>query len=232
MKKLFLSLLLLSAFYVSAQQNGMHSPIETIITDLNSDGKTDTISISLPPVEGDPGTFRRITISLGTKGRNTFTAKDTWAKADPQFLRNNTNAIKSDLVFVHKEAKQTFVLLFGFAYGSGREEIAILSIKENKIEQLIDNQLEEPIRFIDLDNDGKAELVCQNPPEIYQTDSKAKTGIGTYSPFLVYKCDNVLYLDKKLTEEYNRQHYVWAGYKYNENIKVSYPKIGRPQIIK
>lgn len=232
MKQLFLSLLLLLTISVLAQQNDMHAPIETIITDLNNDEKTDTLSISLPPVEGDPGIYRRINISLGHKGRTTFTAKDSWDKIDSQFLKNNTNAVQSYLVFVHKEASQTLIVLFGFAYGSGREEIAILSIKENKIEQLLDNQLEEPIQFIDLDNDGKAELVCQNPPEIYQTDSKTKADIGTYSPFLVYKCDSVLYLDKKLTEAYNRQHYVWAGYKYNENIKVSYPKTGKPQLIK
>lgn len=214
----------------AAEQNDNYKTIETIITDLNNDGKTDTISAYMPPVDGDPGTFRKINISLGSKGRNTFIAKDVWDKIDSAFAKNNTNAVQSNLIFVHKEPKQTFILLFGFAYGSGRDEISLIRIKDNKIEMLVDNKFEEPIKFTDLDNDGEAELICQTPPEMYESD--AKGDIGTYSPFLVYKCDNVLYLEKKLTEAYNKQHYVWTGYKYNEHIKVLYPKKGRPEIIK
>lgn len=215
-----------------SQQNINHTPIKTLVADLNNDGKTDTISVYMPPVEGDPGTFGKINISLGSKGRNTFTAEDIWDKIDNAFAKENTNAVHSNLVFVHKEPKQAFILLFGFAYGSGRDEISLIRIKDNTIEMLIDNKLEEPVKFTDMDNDGITELVCQNPPEIFQTDSKAKATLGTYSPFLVYKCDNVMSLDKKLTEAYNKEHYVWAGYQYNENIMVRYPKTGKPEIIK
>jgi uncharacterized DUF497 family protein len=237
MKTAFSAILYLVAFtFAEAQekdiQNDMYSPLETIITDLNKDSKPDTLSIYLPPVEGDPGQFRKLNISLGSYGRNTFTAKDVWDDVDTCFLKENANAVKSKRVFIRKEKDQTLILLFGFAYSSGREEISIISIRNNKMEFLFDNQLEEPIQFIDLDNDNNAELICQNPPEIYTTDTKTKADIGTYSPFLAYKLDKALYLDKKLTEQYNKQHYVWAGYKYNENTKVRYPKDGKPEIIK
>lgn len=214
----------------TAQQNDNYLPIETVVADLNNDGKTDTISVYMPPVEGDPGIFGKINISLGSKGRNTFTADDIWDKIDNVFAKENTNAVHSNLVFVRKEQAQAFILLFGFAYGSGRDEISLIRIKDNTIEMLIDNKLENPLKFIDPDNDGITELVCQKPPELYGSD--AKGDIGSYSPFLIYKCDNVMSLDKKMTETYNKQNYVWAGYKYNGNIKLRYPKTGKPEIIK
>ncbi|PZR19223.1 MAG: hypothetical protein DI539_14655 [Flavobacterium psychrophilum] len=129
MKNLFLCLSFLSAFYMSAQQNDKYTPIETIITDLNNDGKTDTISVYMPPVEGDPGIFGKINISLGAKGRNTFTAKDIWDKTGNTFAKANTNAVKSGLVFIRKENNQAFILLFGFAYGSGRDEISLKELR-------------------------------------------------------------------------------------------------------
>ncbi|MHA3789875.1 hypothetical protein ACX0HA_16830 [Flavobacterium hauense] len=232
MKKIVLSLLLLVALDAAAQQNNNYSPIETILTDLNNDGKTDSISVYLPPIEGDPGTFRKINISLGSKGRNTFTAEDVWDKIDNAFAEKNSNTVRSNLAFVYKEPQQSFILLFGFAYGSGRSEISLIRIKDNKIEMLLDNTLEEPVRFTDLNNDGAAELVCRHPPEIYTTDEKTQTQTGSYSPFLVYILSRDMYLDPKLTEQYNKSNYVWAGYKYDENIKVRYPKKGKPEIIK
>lgn len=234
MKKLFLLLYVIVCLHATAQekQNANYAPLNTIITDLNNDGKKDTLSLYMPPAEGKPGTFGRINISLGSKGRNTFMAHDIWDKVDKEFAKHNTNAVTSDLVFIHKEPKQSYILLFGFAYGSGREEISIIRIKDNKIEMLFDNPLEEPVSFTDLDNDGEAELLAQAPPEMYEEDKKSKGFIGAYSPFIVFKLGPAMYTDKKLTEQYNKQHYVWAGYKYNENIKVRYPEKGKPEIIK
>ncbi len=233
MSRLFKYVFVLMSLYSVAQdnQNLTYAPLSTIITDLNNDQKSDTLSVYMPPLEGNPGTFGRITVSLGNKGRNTFKAQDIWDKVDNEFAKRNINAIPSELVFIRKEPKQTYILLFGFAYGSGREEISIIRIKDNKIEILFDNPLEEPIKFADLDNDGEAELIARAPPEIYSIDEKTKAGIGAYSPFIVFKLNSVMYTDKKLTEQYNKQHYVWAGYKYNENIKVRYPEKGKPEII-
>ena len=234
MNKLFLLLFVIVCIHATAQdkQNTAYTPLSTIITDLNNDDESDTLSVYMPPVEGDPGIFGRITISLGSKGRNTFMAHDIWDKVDNEFAKHNTNTVTSDLVFIHMEQKQTYILLFGFAYGSGREEISIIRIKDNKMEILFNNPLEEPKQFTDLDNDGETELVAQAPPEMYEEDKKSKGFIGAYSPFIVFKLSPAMYTDKKLTEQYNKKHYVWAGYKYNENVKVRYPEKGRPEIIK
>ncbi|MDV6169928.1 hypothetical protein R1T16_15935 [Flavobacterium sp. DG1-102-2] len=237
MKSTLLIILSLFVFAVAnAQekdgQNAMYAPFETIITDLNNDSIPDTIAISMPPVEGDPGQFRKINISLGTAGRNTFTAKDAWDDIDTTFLKNNANAVKSKRIFVYKENDTSYIVLFGFTYGSGRDELDVIAVTGSKLIQLANDNIQNPIQFADLDNDGKAELICRNDYEIFNTDRKTKGDIGTYSPYMVYKCENVLYLDKKLSETYNKQHYVWAGYKYNQHIKVLYPITGKPQIMK
>jgi len=208
-------------------QNIAFTPLETIITDLNADNLPDTLQIYLPPVEGDPGQFRKINISLGGHGRNTFTANDSWDKIDRSFTAGNTNAVTSNRVFVHKEGNKSIILLWGFAYGSGREEYAIIQVTGNKMEFLHHYWLEDPVTFTDLDADGHAELLCRQEPEM---DTKTTV---VYSPYMVYTFNGVFTLSQALTKKYNTDHYVWAGYKYNEKIIVESPSDGaKPRIIK
>ena len=55
--------------------------------------------------------------------------------------------------------------------------------------------------------------------------------IGTYSPFLIYKLGRTVQINEALSKKYNENNYVWAGLKYNEKIKVLYPrKDGKPRL--
>jgi hypothetical protein len=58
--------------------------------------------------------------------------------------------------------------------------------------------------------------------------------VGAYHPYFVYTIrGNTCLLDKPLTKKYNEQHYVFAGYKYSEDIQILYPRNhGKPHIWK
>ena len=204
-------------------QNHTYSPVEIIAADLNDDKVLDTIIIYQRPVEGDPGLFTKINISLGMYGRKTFQAKDVWDSVSLDFKKKNSNSINSKNIFVHKDGSTAYIFLFGFLYGTGREEIAIIKVKGSKAELYFHNELAEPQVLADLDSDGIKELICRYPPEIYSYDQNTEAEIGAYSPFLIYKLENEFLLDKKLTEKYNKEHYIWEGLKYDDTISVVYP---------
>ena len=212
------------SFYTAAaqQQNYIYDPVETVITDLNNDKIQDTLILYQRPVDGDPGLFTKINISLGIYGRKTFQAKDAWSSTGIPFRKNENNTNSNNL-FIYKNGYTSYIFLFGFLYGTGREEIAIIRVMNNKAELYFHNELAEPRELLDLDNDGTKELICRYTPEIYDYDENAKADIGAYSPFLVFKLDKEFLLDKKLTEKYNKEHYIWEGTKYNDDIKVVYP---------
>ncbi len=98
------------------------------------------------------------------------------------------------------------------------------------MEIVFHNALEELRALADLDNDGHAELIVRNDPELH--DVTATGNIGTYSPYIVYNLANFA-IDQMLTEKYNKEHYIWEGIKYNDKLQVLYPKnSSRPKLIK
>lgn len=205
-------------------KNQKFLPIEIITTDLNGDEKKDSIILTNPPLEGDPGVFQKLTLSFSGLGNQEFIAKDVWDSIDIDFLKNNQNAVKSTRVFVYKEFNRVLILLFGFSYGSGREEFTIIQIKENKTKIIFDEKLEHAIKLKDFDNDKSVELLGRNSGEIYQKLDSLNADIGTYNPFLIYKLSDTCKTDIILSKKYNENNYVWAGLEYNEEIKVLYPR--------
>ncbi len=206
--------------------------VETIITDLNNDDKLDTIILTDPPVIGDPGEFKKVFISLNGYGNLSIVAKEVWDNLDSLFVLENRNKIKSNRVFVFKNSKLTFILLFGYGFGSGRE-FTVIQIKDNISKKIFDDQLDEPIKLKDFRNDKEVELLGRNGGEIYETVDSLDADIGVYSPYYIYNLNNNCKIDLELTKKYNEENYVWAGLKYSEKIKVLNPrKKGKHRIIK
>ena len=193
-------------------------PVETIIIDLNDDNLLDTIILTTPSVEGDPGQFGKIILRTSNAGRHVFTARDIWDFVDTAFQARNKNAIKSDRVFVYKHENETEILLFGFQYGSGREEFSIIRITNDKVAMIFDNALQDIIQISDLNNDGKPEFVGRNVCD--EVPDNGNSYIEGYCPFLVYTIDSDCKLSEVLSKTYNEENYVWAGLKYSEKIKV------------
>ncbi|HJT72458.1 MAG TPA: hypothetical protein VJ720_00540, partial [Chitinophaga sp.] len=98
---------------------------EVITTDLNNDGKIDTLTLSKPSEEGDLGIFQKIEISLNGGDRKSFETNNMWDAVDESFLEENENAVESSHIFVYKDNSQFEILLFGYIYGAGRSDFNI-----------------------------------------------------------------------------------------------------------
>jgi hypothetical protein len=197
--------------------------VETITTDLNNDSVADTIQLRNPPADGDPGIFGMVTIALSNGTKKAFTAKDIWASVDEDFIKEHKSGVSSPNVFVFKQPKQTLLVLFGFHYGSGREELTVIGIQGNDARVVFNEPYDYLLKLEDLDKDGKIDLLVRNAYEMYDVADSLKADIGVYSPYLVYTLDKEAKLNQELSESYNRENYVFAGLKYNEKIRVLYP---------
>ncbi len=230
-KFLYIALLLFFTAFCRGQdagrRNATYTPLETIITDLNADKVNDTILLYQIPLDGDPGLFTKMNVSVNGR-RKTFYAKNAWDEVSRKFAEAGKNAVVSKLAWIYKEDERSYIFLFGFPYGKGREEVLILRVEGRNMDLVFHNKLDEPRYVSDLDNDGRAELIVRRSPQFVT----AAEDIGTYSPFTIYSLETFS-VNKALTEKYNKEHYIWAGPEYNDQIEVVYPKDGsKPGIIK
>lgn len=236
-------LFIFSAFsvltYFSQQANTLTIPskYKPLVTDLNNDGRLDTLVLGSSLT--DTTSFNKITISITGFDKQTFKAKNEWTNIDSTFLKTNKNAIESRKLFLLKAKDHSIILLFGDIDGAGyREDFSIINIKDNKSTLIFDRtekdiDIEMPISLSDLDNDGKTEFVFRNLFEYYDQVDSLNADIGTYSPYLVYTLDNDFILNKPLTKKYNEDNFVFAGYQYSEKIKILFPRDGsKPRVIK
>jgi len=246
MKILFNVLLLsicLPAFGQTAKTKVHYRTIRTILTDINNDNKPDTIilSSSLP----EKSSFNRITISISGFKKQIFHAKDSWTTVDKWFLDSNKNAVNTNLLFFKKTDTHSVILLFGVLYGAGeRGEFSIINIENNNIQMVFDHyddtiDVEVPSKLIDLENNGRLCFIYTTFHEFdgYSSklnEDKGMPDIGSYAPYFVHPVDSDCNLNKALSKKYMEDHYVFAGFKYDEKIRILYlrNKKKKPSIYK
>ena len=224
-----LLLLTISFIWLNATgQKHTFKTIKSIITDINDDGKTDTIILS-SSLQGHAG-YNRISVSISGFPKKTFRAKDSWTEVDKEFLQKNKNSVASNWLFLKKNDKHAVILLFGELDGAGyRGEFSIINIENNNINMVLDAtndpDVEIPTGITDLDNDGRLEFIYTEYRQCVQTATNLQ--VCSYSPFYVYTIAGICRLNKPLMKAYNQKNYVFAGYEYSENILIYDPKDGR-----
>jgi hypothetical protein len=212
--------------------------VSEIIKDINGDGRNDTIILSSSSKEKDM--FNKVTVVLNRGRKVSFTNKYDWTVVDSSFLAKNKNYVNTDKLFIKRTDKQTAILLFGILDGAGyRESFSIINIEHNEATMVFDQEkrnldVEIPTALEDINGDGHSEFIFTSLFELYKYVPRLNSDVGAYHPYFVYsiKGDTCL-LDKLLTKKYNEQHYVFAGYKYSEDIQILYPRNhGKPRIWK
>lgn len=197
--------------------------IEKIGFDLNHDGKADNIELANPPIEGNPGLFSKITINiLGSKSVE-FYAKDVWDVIDKPFTKSNL--VKSDKVYIKADGKQVYLVLFGFLYGSGRDEFTVIRVKDNAAKIIFNQEMNEPIGFQYFGNPKTLKFVGRvyNSEIINYTDDDSFQ-IASYCPYYVYNLTDSMSVNTLLSKQYNLKNYVWAGINYNDKLDVLEPR--------
>ena len=218
-------------FNASGQQYKKHlvyKNVRIILTDINDDGKTDTIIISSSL--NSPGLFNKVSILLAGFTKHVFIAGDMWTDVDETFLRANKNAVNSKAFFLKKTAKHAVILLFGVLDGAGyRGEFSIINVENNNAKMVFDHtsddiDVEVPQTLTDLDHNDKLCFVYNSIGERAGYDVKTNSDIGTYTPYFVYPVTDTCKLNKPLTKKYNQENYVFAGFEYNDKLRVLYPR--------
>lgn len=209
-------------------QRSHFKTIRKILTDINDDGKMDTIIVSSSLKENDG--FNRISVSLAGFKKQTFIAKDFWTVVDKWFLDNNKNAVNSRLMFLKKTNKHAVVLLFGLMDGAGyRGEFSIINIENNNVKMVFDHSddgidVEVPKTLTDLEHNERLCFVYNSIGELVGYDAKTNSDIKSYTPYFVYPVTDTCKLNKPLTKKYNQENYVFAGFNYNDKLRVLYPR--------
>ena len=129
------------------------------------------------------------------------------------------------------------ILLFGDLDAAGRAEFTVLNIQDNQNRRVLDDNnsldIEIPTGLADLDQDGYLDFVYKQSGEILETLDSQQADIGTYQPYFVYTINNGWQFNPALTKTYNEEHYVYAGLKNKDKVRVLYPRNGgKPKIMK
>lgn len=224
-----LLLIIFSFIWLSTTgQTHTFKTIKSIIADINQDGKTDTIILS-SSLQGRTA-YNRISVSISGFPRKIFRAKDEWTAVDKEFLRKNKNTVATNWLFLKKNDKHAVILLFGELDGAGyRGEFSIINIENNNIKMVLDAiddpDIEIPTGLTDLDNDGRLEFIFREYSQCVQTATNLQ--VCSYNPFYVYTIADTCKVNNPLMKAYNKKKYVFAGYKYSEDILIYAPEDGR-----
>jgi hypothetical protein len=197
--------------------------IKQYLVDLNGDNSIDTITLTDPELSGDPGVFKKISITGKNIEPFELKAKYSW-DAIPELFYKKENAINSDLVYVKRHLHSSYIMLAGHLYGTGLEDFALIAISDNKSKLLTKKEFNDVSLIADLNNDNHLDIVL-NPTwsEGIGTIDSLDAGILSYAPYYVYSLNpDTLKLDTTLTRTYNQQNYTWAGLKDIKDIFVIY----------
>lgn len=207
-------------------------PVASKITDLfivnlNDDTLPDTLR--LHSSTGDHSSYDEITVTLAGFPSRTFHTSEPWSRSEDWPTLTGKNVLSTDALFLGKGKLQSVLLLSDEISPAGyRESFSIIDIEGNEVKMVLDQNkrhlaIEAPVSLSDLDGDGRLEFVYR---QIFEYDGEADSldgKIGTYSPYFVYTVDSNCILNKPLTIKYNQEHYVFAGFKYDEKIEIFYP---------
>jgi hypothetical protein len=205
---------------------------------LNDDSIPDTLRLYTSTADTD--SYDVLKIILAGYETQTFRTEYPWTYVDKWFEDSAINVLSTRRLLVSKWKSQTVLLLFGSPdeVGDG-SNFCIVNIENNRVVMVLDQirrhiDVEVPLRLTDLNRDGRPEFIYRQRFEFNGRPDTLDGKIGTYSPYFVYTVDSNCTLNKPLTIKYNQDHYVFAGFNYDEDIEIFYPNdtAKRPRVWK
>jgi hypothetical protein len=204
--------------------------IDSFTVDLNGDSIPDTIRL----YSSRKGTtsFDGIRVTLAGYEEKYFTTTYPWTMISKWFEDSGINELPTDKLLVSKWKGQSVILLFGTPDEVGDESnFCIVNIEHNQVRLVLEQlkrhiDVEVPMRLFDMDGDGRPEFLYTQMYEcVSSAEEEKKLGgkICAYSPYYIYTVDDSCVLNKKQTIRYNKENYVFAGFKYSEKIMIFNP---------
>ncbi|HEY9261106.1 hypothetical protein [Chitinophaga sp.] len=202
-----------------------------ILYDLDQDHQLDTIRLNTTGKNGNFYCADEVSFSMTRGGKKTFT-DGCWGTVDSAFLRLNKSAVAANDVFIYTKNKQTWVLIFGAWSGSGREPMAVIRVKDQAPEMILHDEIDHPQHIGDDNTQHTVFLIGKGISERDGGDDSLHTTIYSYDPYYLYNLEKDGKIDSAATAQYNRAHYVWAGWQPDENLRVVFYNDGRRQLLR
>lgn len=194
--------------------------IEAIKTD--NDLFTEIILTADTTIEN--GTFNKVTIKNGDNVVFEIYDEDAYDTIESKAIQIK-NEVSSDKILLQKNKDKYYISLFGAQYGCCPRDLTIIQADKKGIRKIFKDSFE--ISKVSTDNDEIKYFGIESFSEpLYPVDS-LDILLFTYNPTLVYTLNDSFSFDSLTTKKYNEENYVFAGLKYEGDVKVAFPKDGQ-----
>jgi|GEM_PF-5051881 len=136
------------------------------------------------------------------------------------------NEVNSKNLLLQRVKDKYFISLFGAQYGCCPRTMTIVQVDKNGVSKIFKDafELHEVIKS---DNGEIKYLGIDSFSESIGAVDSLDIELFTYNPTLVYSLSDSFKFDSLGTKQYNEENYVFAGYDYQGELRVAFPRDGR-----
>lgn len=136
------------------------------------------------------------------------------------------NEVASDKLLLQKFDDTYYISLFGAQYDCCPRYLTVLQADKYGVKKIFKDYFEVK-KVKKTENEGIKYFGIDSYSEpLYPIDS-LDVLLFSYNPTLVYNLKTGFKFDSLATQQYNEDNYVFAGFKYEGEIKVAFPKDGQ-----
>lgn len=214
----------------SSQKGNPPNTIELITYDLDNDGLQDSVLLKDKPEGVEPGEFRTIQIILSSGYESQQKTSIPWDFIQDELKGSFKNQVESKRVIILSDKFGKLLITNCYKLDCCPRNISILRIHQNKVSVILNRSFD--IAFLgDYDYDGIIDLCGRNAiVKHYDYIPNINADIGTYVPFQFFNLTDRAKFREDLTKKYNLDNYIFQGIQTDEQIKVVYPREGKPYL--
>jgi len=171
------------------------------------------------------GSFNKVIFKNGDKTIFEIYDEDAYDTIESKAIEI-ANEVTSDKLLLQTFGDTYYISLFGAQYGCCPRDLTVLQADKDGVKKIFKDALEVErisktttgeIKYFGIDSYSEA---------LYPIDS-LDILLYSYNPTWVYNLTDGFKFDSLATRQYNEDNYVFAGYKYDGEIKVAFPKNGQ-----
>ena len=198
---------------------------DKIIETIKTDNEIFTEIVLTVDTLIENGTFNKVIFRNGDRTIFEIYDEDSYDTIETKAIEI-TNEVNSDNLLLQKIDDSYYISLFGAQYGCCPRDLTVLQADKDGVRKISKDGLE--IQKISKSATGQITYFGINSysEPLYPVDS-LDILLFSYNPTLAYNLTEGFKFDSLATRQYNEDNYVFAGFKYNGEIKVAFPKDGQ-----
>lgn len=202
-----------------------NSNSDKIIEDIKADNDLFTEIILTADTLIENGTFNKVQFKNADKVVFELYDENAYDTIESKAIEIK-NEISSKNILLQKIKDTYYIALFGAEYGCCPRELTIIQADKSGIRKIFKDSFE--VSKVSKADNGEIKYfgIESFSEALYPIDS-LDILLFTYNPTLVYSLSNGFKFDSLTTKQYNEENYVFAGFNYEGDVKVAFPKDGQ-----